>query len=98
MEVRRENRRANYREKGPARYDVPCFTSVGSRPIEPYKAMISAALFCRGWLLLSKLKALLRKAAERTVERLWTAIGEILTEFTPTQCATFFAKAGYDPD
>jgi hypothetical protein len=37
-------------------------------------------------------------ASLQTVERLWTAIGEILTEFTPTQCANFFAKAGYDPD
>jgi transposase len=46
----------------------------------------------------SKLKALLRKAAERTVERLWAAIGELLIEFTPTQCANFFANAGYDPD
>jgi transposase len=46
----------------------------------------------------SKLKALLRKAAERTIERLWTAIGELLVEFTPTQCANFFANAGYDPD
>jgi transposase len=46
----------------------------------------------------SKLKALLRKAAERTVERLWAAIGELLIEFTPKQCANFFANAGYDPD
>jgi len=46
----------------------------------------------------SKLKALLRKAAEKTVERLWAAIGELLTEFTPHQCANFFANAGYEPD
>jgi transposase len=46
----------------------------------------------------SKLKALLRKAAERTVERLWAAIGELLVEFTPNQCANFFANTGYDPD
>ena len=46
----------------------------------------------------SKLKALLRKAAERTVEGLWTAIGELLDDFTPMQCANFFANAGYDPD
>jgi transposase len=44
----------------------------------------------------SKLKALLRKAAERTVERLWAAIGELLTKFTPQQCANFFAAAGYE--
>ena len=46
----------------------------------------------------SKLKALLRKAARRTVEGLWTAIGELLDDFTPTQCANFFVNAGYDPD
>ncbi len=45
----------------------------------------------------SKLKALLRKAAERTVERLWTVIGELLPAFTPQECANFFAAAGYDP-
>ena len=46
----------------------------------------------------SKLKALLRKAAGRTVERRWAAIDELLIEFTPKQCANFFANAGYDPD
>jgi transposase len=45
----------------------------------------------------SKLKALLRKAAERTVEGLWTKIGELLTAFTPRECENFFASAGYDP-
>ncbi len=46
----------------------------------------------------SKLKALLRKAAERTMERLWAAIGELLIQFTPRQCVNFFAAAGYDQD
>jgi transposase len=46
----------------------------------------------------SKLKALLRKAAERTVEGLWNAIGALLPAFTPQQCANFFAAAGYEPD
>jgi transposase len=45
----------------------------------------------------SKLKALLRKAAERTVEGLWSRIGELLKEFSPTKCANFFAAAGYEP-
>ena len=45
-----------------------------------------------------KLKALLRKTAERTVEGLWNAIGQLLDDFTSTQCANFFANAGYDPD
>jgi transposase len=46
----------------------------------------------------AKLKALLRKAAERTVEGLWNAIGRILDTFTPTECANYFANAGYDPN
>jgi transposase len=45
----------------------------------------------------SKLKALLRKAAERTVEGLWSRIGELLKEFSPTECEHFFAAAGYEP-
>jgi transposase len=44
----------------------------------------------------SKLKALLRKAAERTVEGLWTTIGQLLGAFTPTDCANYFAACGYD--
>ena len=46
----------------------------------------------------SKLKALLRKAAERTVEGLWTAIGRLVDVFTPSECANYFAAAGYDAD
>lgn len=45
----------------------------------------------------SKLKALLRKAAERTVDGLWSRIGALLPNFTPQQCANFFAAAGYEP-
>ena len=44
----------------------------------------------------AKLKALLRKAAERTVEGLWTAIGRLLDAFTPGECANYLAAAGYD--
>jgi transposase len=45
----------------------------------------------------SKLKALLRKAAERSVEGLWAKVGELLYAFTPKECANFFAAAGYEP-
>ena len=44
----------------------------------------------------AKLKALLRKAAERTVDGLWNAIGRIVDLFTPKECANYFAAAGYD--
>lgn len=46
----------------------------------------------------AKLKALLRKAAERTVDALWTAIGRIADAFTPAECANYFTACGYDPD
>jgi transposase len=46
----------------------------------------------------AKLEALLRKAAERTIERLWAAIGDLLVDFTPQQCANMFAAAGYEPN
>src|SRR4051812_49283313 len=44
----------------------------------------------------SKLKALLRKAAERTVSGLHQAILRILAAFTASECANYFASAGYD--
>ncbi len=44
----------------------------------------------------SKLKAHLRKAAERTVDGLWAAIGGLVRTFTPAECANYFAAAGYD--
>jgi len=46
----------------------------------------------------AKLKALLRKAAERTVDGLWTTIGRLVDIFTPRECANYFAAAGYGPD
>ena len=46
----------------------------------------------------AKLKALLRKAAARTVDDLWDAIAEIIELFTPTECANFFANSGYEPE
>ena len=46
----------------------------------------------------AKLKALLRKAAERTVDGLWAAIGRIADAFTPAECANYFTACGYDPD
>lgn len=44
----------------------------------------------------SKLKAHLRKAAERTIHGLWDAIGRILDLYSPQECAKYFAACGYD--
>ena len=45
--------------------------------------------------MFAKLKTLLHKAAERTVETTWKRIGSILTCFTPNECANYLANAGY---
>jgi transposase len=45
--------------------------------------------------LFSKLKALLRKAAKRTVEALWNHIGILIDTVTPSECANYFASSGY---
>lgn len=44
----------------------------------------------------SKFKAHLRKAAERTVDGLWAAIGRVIDLF-PAECQNYFKAAGYDP-
>ncbi len=46
----------------------------------------------------AKLKALLRKAAARTIDDLWTAIANAIELFTPAECANFFVNSGYDPE
>ena len=43
----------------------------------------------------AKLKALLRKAAERTVDALWSTIGRLTHCFTPPECRNYFTAAGY---
>jgi transposase len=43
----------------------------------------------------SKLKAHLRKAAERTVAGLLHRIGRVVRAFTPQECRNFFTHAGY---
>jgi transposase len=44
----------------------------------------------------AKLKAWLRKAAERTVEGLWSTIGRLIDLFSSAECANYFKAAGYD--
>jgi transposase len=43
----------------------------------------------------AKLKTLLRKAAERTVEATWQRMGALLNGFTPQECANYIRNAGY---
>ena len=46
--------------------------------------------------LFAKLKALLRKAAVRTRDALWDAIGTLLDAFTPAECQNYLANSGYE--
>jgi len=43
----------------------------------------------------AKLKHLLRKAAKRTIEDTWRAIGGLLDNFPPDECARYLVNAGY---
>jgi len=43
----------------------------------------------------AKLKTLLRKAAERSVEAVWRRIGTLLDRFEPAECANYLANSGY---
>jgi transposase len=46
----------------------------------------------------SKLKAFLRKLAERTVAGLLAALDACADIFIPAQCENYFRACGYDPD
>jgi transposase len=46
-------------------------------------------------MVFAKLKALLRKAGERTVSGLWDLIGELLSGFSSTECQNYLTHQGY---
>lgn len=46
----------------------------------------------------SKLKGLIRKAAARTYDELWQAVGQVCELFSPGECANYLAAAGYEAD
>jgi len=46
-------------------------------------------------LAFAKLKALLRKAGERTVEGLWSFLGRALDAFAPSECQNYIRHCGY---
>lgn len=45
--------------------------------------------------LFAKLKALLRKAANRTIDTLWLHFAQLLSTFSPEECSNYFTAAGY---
>ena len=46
----------------------------------------------------AKLKTLLRKTAERSIDGLWAAIGTAVSAFSQQECTNYFVAAGYDTD
>ena len=46
--------------------------------------------------LFAKLKALLRKAAARTRDALWTTIGRLLGAFNPAECRNYLFNCGHE--
>jgi transposase len=46
-------------------------------------------------MVFAKLKALLRKASERTVGKLWDRIGELLQAFSSQECQNYLTHQGY---
>lgn len=46
----------------------------------------------------SRLKAMLRKAGERTVSGPWGLIGKLVDIFQPNKCTNYFSSCGYDPE
>lgn len=49
-------------------------------------------------LAFAKIKALLRKAAARTIDGLWLAIRNAIDAITPADARSFFSAAGYEPE
>lgn len=87
--------------------DIVIMDNLGSHKGKPVRRAIRAAgaklLFLPPYSpdlnpieqVFSKLKTLLRKADERTVEDTWKRIGTLLDCFTPEECANYIGNAGY---
>ena len=88
--------------------DIVILDNLGSHKAAALRGLIKAA-GARLWYLppyspdlnpieqfFAKLKHWLRKAAKRSIEAVYTAIGPILNTVTSAECANYFANAGYD--
>ena len=87
--------------------DIVIMDNLGSHKGEAVKAAIKAAgarlIFLPPYSpdlnpieqAFAKLKHLLRRAKERTVEATWQRIGSLLEKFQPEECSNYFRNAGY---
>ena len=46
-------------------------------------------------MVFSKMKSVLRREANRSVDALWRALGSIATAITPAKCANYLRHCGY---
>ena len=46
-------------------------------------------------MMFAKLKTLLRKVDERSIHAVWNRIGQLLSRFSPSECANYLRHAGY---
>ncbi len=88
--------------------DIVVLDNLGSHKGEPVRRAIRAAGARLFFLppyspdpnpieqVFAKLKHLMHKAAERTIEATWKRIGTLIDRFTPTECANYLRNAGYD--
>lgn len=87
--------------------DIVVMDNLGSHKGKAVRAMIQKA-GARLWFLppyspdlnpieqaFSKLKHLMRKAQQRSQERTWQCIGQLLSQFLPQECANYLANSGY---
>ncbi len=49
-------------------------------------------------MVFAKLKALIRKAAARSYDALWQAVGAVCELFSDEECYNYFKAAGYETD
>jgi transposase len=87
--------------------DIVVMDNLGSHKGKAVRAMIRKA-GARLWFLppyspdlnpieqvFAKLKHLLRKAQQRTQEKTWRCIGQLLNSFPPDECANYLKNSGY---
>ena len=60
------------------------------------RALRGIALGRKAWLFAGSHRG--GEAAARTVETLWNTIGRLINVFSPSECANYFAAAGYDAE
>ena len=87
--------------------DIVIMDNLAAHKVQGVRTLIEAAGACLLYLppyspdlnpiemAFAKLKALLRGAAERSVDGLWNRIGHLLDAFSADECANYLRHAGY---